>query len=264
MARFMVNARYNLLAAVVLFATGCGLADYQDRLDQQAARVQKFDEANRLLDEPIELPRMPDPADPNTEKNAWPFDPYLRLPRGYSALPKEKTPYPDRFTMFRYAGGGEGATAIFVTAAWVASGKDAKEDAETFTPATFRSRIAVGLADYYAKEYKGVIKFTDKVDPQPREVKALTFYPHPTNPSKIAFKYYAYSDQGHREPKDVSIFEVYLREEAGMQIAIIVQRPVQLLNPTGFTKAIEACLGSLELGSKTDMRRTSFRKARTP
>ncbi|MBI1832371.1 MAG: hypothetical protein HYR84_13090 [Planctomycetes bacterium] len=251
--------------AIVLFgAAGCGLPDYQDRLDKQSVRLQQFDDANRLLDDPIEMPRMADQDDPKTEKKAWPFDLFLRLPRGYSALPKEKTPHPEKFPLFRYSGGSEGATAIFVAAAWVVSGKDDKDEWDTYRPASFRSWVARGLEDYYKTTHKSTITFTDKVDPQPRDVKALTAYPNPSNPSKIGYKHYAYSDEGHRAAKDVSVFDIYLREEGGKQLAIVVQRPVEPINAAGFTKSIEACLGSLDLGGGTEMKRNNFKKAKMP
>src|SRR5439155_9457336 len=102
------------LAVIALTgASGCGLSEYQSRMDEQRTRLQNFDDNNRLLDDPIDMPRLKlkDKDGNPGEKLAWP-DVFLRLPKGYATTPKDKDPYgyvflekQNLFPCYRYAGG---------------------------------------------------------------------------------------------------------------------------------------------------------------
>ena len=61
-------------ALLLLALTGCGLADYEKKMREADARVQRFDEENRLLGDPLTLPT----------DHAPPVDVFLRPPRGVS------------------------------------------------------------------------------------------------------------------------------------------------------------------------------------
>lgn len=72
------------LALLVLALTGCGLADYEKKMRDADARVQRFDEENRLLGDPLALP---------SGDQAPPVDVFLRPPRGVSKNGAENDPY---------------------------------------------------------------------------------------------------------------------------------------------------------------------------
>src|SRR6266704_2826576 len=98
-----------LIVAALIGVGGCGLSDYQKRMDEQRARIQDFDDANRLLDDPIERPiiKAPDGND-FTDKAAWHFETFLRLPKGYGTREKDKTVYGQPkwpYVFVRYTGG---------------------------------------------------------------------------------------------------------------------------------------------------------------
>jgi hypothetical protein len=247
------------IALIVLIgASGCGLSDYQNRMDAQRLRVQEFDDGNRLLDDPIDMPRvkLKDPE----EQTAWPFEIFLRLPKGYSTAPKETEVYKQHFPFCRYSGGSEGATNLFVAAAWI---QDSKKDDEPgrYDARNFRDYVRGALGEYYLKTYTRILPFPEKVEIKSREVRAVTPYPDPSG-AKIPFKTILYTDEGNKQLKDHSAFEVYLREQGGKQVCIVVQRPARPANAEGLNKSIDACLGSLDIGSNASVKRYSYKKAK--
>ena len=74
--------RLALAALPVLALTGCGIADYEKKMQEAEARVKRFDDENALLGDPLVLP-------PRKEMEGPPFDVFLRPPRGVAA--KDKT-----------------------------------------------------------------------------------------------------------------------------------------------------------------------------
>jgi hypothetical protein len=250
---------HGIALIVVIGASGCGLSDYQSRMDAQLARLKDYDDANRLLDDPIEIPRivLKDPKDGSAkDQAAWPFEIFLRLPKGYFTFPKEKEPYNYPFPFYRYAGGSEGATSIFIAAAWIQDPKTSEDQAK-YHVAKFRDYVRGALQDYYFKGLKVPIIFPDKVELKAREVKALTPYPNPSLPLTIPFKTFLLTDAGAKgiDKDKQSVLEVYLREEGGKQICIAVQRPVTPTNATALNKSIETCLSTLDISSEATSKR---------
>jgi len=250
------------IALIVLIgASGCGLSDYQSRMDAQRRRVQEFDEANRLLDDPIDVPRIQirDPKE-NTqiERAAWDFDIFLRLPQGYSTTARDKGPY-NNF-LFRYFGGSEGGLGIFIAAAKVT---DKEQEFGKYSPATFRGYVKPALEDYYLKKYKAHYPLREKYNPDKKEFKVVTAYPNAEAPAKISYTTFTYTDEGNKIPKeDPTAFDVYLHEKSGKQVCIVVHRPLQPANAAKLKASIEACLGSLDITFEAATKRAEYRKAK--
>jgi hypothetical protein len=247
--------RLPALFSLLIGVSGCGLSDYENRMDAQRKRVQDFDEFNRLLGEPVETPVMDESA-------AWPFDVFLRLPKGYGVTPRDKTPYLDHFPFFRYAGGSEGAIDLFIAAAWLTEGK--QEDAYLkYSRANFRIFIQQALERYYAKTNKIAHLFQEKNTSKRRDLafKMHSPYADPEAPAKVGYRYWLYTDESLIKPPDQSAFDVYIHEQAGRQCCIVVHRP---LRPAGaeLTRSIEACLGSLDIGPDAAGKRALAKKAK--
>jgi hypothetical protein len=275
----MTSLRFLVLLAFLLLAgVGCGLSDYQSRMDVQRERVKEFDDANRSLDEPIVIPSIQLSTGPKKDKdgpkddkegiNAWPFDFYLRLPKGYGATPKDKTPYFSPFPCFRYAA-NEADYDIFVAAAMAVDPKSKdKEEFGKYYPDNFRQFVRLAIKEFYFKTYKTELRLPAQDGYQMIEVKTLSPYSNVT--TKIPYKYLAYADD-YQKGKEPTMFRVYWYEESGApreggkdrdpgkQVAIIVHRPMRAQNEP-FDKAIEACLGTLDVSSDAGNKRTQFRK----
>ncbi|MSQ95061.1 MAG: hypothetical protein EXR98_10975 [Gemmataceae bacterium] len=246
----LLQLRYLLLFALFA-ACGCGLSDYQNRMDAQSKRVQEFDDANKILGDPIANPKF-QPPQVKDEGTAWPFEIYLRLPQGFDDKPKDKAPYADPFPCFRYAS-GDATVNIFVVAAKVAEA-NAKPELRHYTPAKFRTLIREALDEFYAKTYRTTSALQVKTKPRTVEKKAVAAYP---DGSSISYEHVQYADAGNT--KNRSIFDVYIRDRYGKQVAIVVHQIVQQGGADHFTTSIDACLGTLDASSEAAGKRIQFK-----
>ena len=242
-------------ALIVLAASGCGLRDYQSRMDEQRKRVQEIDEFHSLLDDPIEMPVMLY-LNSKEEKPAWPFEIYLRLPKGYGMTPKDKTPY--YIPCFRYSG-GDPAYSVFIAAANLVE-SDAKQDVGKYTAKNFRVYVKRAIEDFYVKTYdKFKLTLPEKVEERSDIVKSFALYPDEGKP--MLFKIYEYYDTANVKTKDHSVFRVHLHEDGARQICIVEQRPLRMPNEA-HDKAFRACLRTLDMSPEAATKRSQFKKAR--
>ena len=259
MRLFSTSWRWRILGLLVLGAGGCGLSEYEARMDKQRERVAKFDELNRLLDAPIEMPVVQTAVakDKVEARPAWPFDLFLRLPRGYGTSMKDKNPHNKLFPMVRYAGGDVGMN-VLVVAALVQEPKTPDNPAKhLYEPRSFRAQLRLALAEFCSRTSKIELSFSEKSRYQTHDVAVLT--PYPETAPTIRYEF------GQHAVPRITVpctFEVYLREEAGKQVAIIFQRATQLpaVNADAFNKSVAACLGTLDISAEAAGRRGAFKK----
>lgn len=256
------NLRPRLSLLFALFAaSGCGLSDYQNRMDAQRQRVQEFDAANSLLDDPILMPKiqLPQAKDGSTREGpAWPFDVYLRLPSGLGIFPREKAPYHSSFNpfpCFRYAS-GDVTLGVFVVAAKVAEPK-AKEEPGHFTPADFRIRIREAMEDFYSRTFK--VRYTLQPKGKARLVDKKPVAAYPDGPA-LKYEYLQYTDDGNKEVKSRANFDVYVHERYGKQVAIIVYHLAKQDGAGYLTARVDACLGTLDISNEAANKRLQFKK----
>jgi hypothetical protein len=65
------------LCVIVLTVSGCGVREYEERIERTRLRLQQYDADDQLLGEPISLPHVP-------------FAVYLRLPREVTSTPAQQ------------------------------------------------------------------------------------------------------------------------------------------------------------------------------
>jgi hypothetical protein len=248
-----------LLGALFLGAAGCGLPDYEQKIDAQRTRVAEFDELNRVLDDPVEMPTLPAPKaakDSKEEVPAWPPELFLRLPRGFGSAPKEKALGDPSFPMFRYAG-GELGFSIFVA---IASIQEAKKPAEVgnYPIDYFRFKVREGLFKHQLIVNKADLPIPTKIEYVARRVKVYSPYPER---AEIRFDHLELSDAAIKGRVNPSTFEIFLREEAGRQAAIVLHRPAGKQSAE-HRKIIDASLGTLDLTPESAGKRAQFKKAK--
>jgi hypothetical protein len=249
-----LNALHPLaIVAVFLACAGCGLPDYERRIDAHRARLAAFDEANKLLENPLETPKKGEGN--KDDPPAWHADIFLRLPKGYGTTPKEKQPYNDPFPCFRYSN-GEAHFSIFV-AVNVAPDPKAKEEIGKYHAKNFSFFAKQAILDYYYKNTK--IPITER-KPETRKVAELS--PYPDTAGKITYQYF--QTQLQKKGSEPSVFGIYLHEDAGKQVAILVERPLKLEKADEFNKSLEASLGSLDISSEAASKRAAFKKPAAP
>src|SRR5262249_1439786 len=122
----------------------------------------------------------------------------------------------------------------------------------------FRLFVRLAIQDFYAKTYNAKLRLPEKDQYQVIEVKALS--PFSNVSTRIPYKYLAYADDYLKGKDQPTMFRIYWYEEAGppreggkdrdpgKQVAIIVHRPMRAQNDV-FDKAIDACLGTLDVSS---------------
>lgn len=74
--------KLTLVALPALMLAGCGVADYEKKMQDAEVRVGRFDDENKLLGDPLVLP-------PHKDKEGPPIDVFLRPPKGVTN--QEKT-----------------------------------------------------------------------------------------------------------------------------------------------------------------------------
>jgi hypothetical protein len=241
---------------LVLAASGCGLSDYQNRMDAQQRRVQRFDELNNSLSDPID------------GQATWPFEFYLRLPKGY--VLDKKLAIKDIPFIHRYSSGEPGHN-IFVAAAWLIDPK-AKPAVAGYTAENFRRYMRNAIDLFYFSNYQSDPRFyeqkvklflpADKIDYKSEEVDLIT--PYSEVAPRIGYAVATFSDAENRKQKDHSVFRAYFLEERGAgeadkQVCIIVQRPLRGEHEQ-FDAGIKAMLGTLDVSAQAASKRAQYKQ----
>lgn len=253
------------VALLVLFATGCGMGDYLGRMEAQQRRIQEFDEINRLLDDPIEIP-MVQPVGWKESLPAWswnrtPTEVYFRLPRGFSTTPKDKEPYTEFFPFFRYS--DDSGYSIFVVVALLAE-PDKKDEYGKYHSRRFRTMVKDALDDYYVKTNKLRLPWPAKIESRVESVKRFT--PYPDDAKSLIYQTFEFHDLANPKVQEHSLFRVYFHEDSGKQLCVVTKHPIRQGGEEAdkaFRKAFTASLRTLDLGGEAATRRAQFRKAKT-
>jgi hypothetical protein len=82
--------RAALLAAAALFAAGCALSEYENRMIQEQERIDYLDEEARYLDAPVKLPVPKDAKKDEATRIVQSV--FFRPPRGFTKLDPQQPP----------------------------------------------------------------------------------------------------------------------------------------------------------------------------
>src|SRR5262245_4545061 len=89
----MLGMRRRSFCLLFLLLAGCGLSDYESRIDQERIRVKIFDEENKvlgdLIDRPYDVVKIAEGKEILTQ--IWPFDVFLRVPKDVNNKSEGKT-----------------------------------------------------------------------------------------------------------------------------------------------------------------------------
>jgi hypothetical protein len=84
------------MLALLAALGGCGLSDYEARMREAQARLKRFDEENKLLGEPLQVPTR---TDEKTKAVVPVADAFVRPPRGIMSMPEKE---PRSGLLYRY------------------------------------------------------------------------------------------------------------------------------------------------------------------
>jgi len=244
-----------LLTLFCLIAAGCGLGDYESRMDAERARVKLYDEENRLLGELVEQPseKVRDrEAGGDVDRPVWPFVVCLRLPQGIAGMDSGRFQGVPTVPVFRYP--GKDGYNVFVAAGMlVERNKENVYRPGEWPAEDFRQGVRAGVREYYKKIYD-FIPLKLLKDQAVKDIKARTSWRSEDLPP-LEFERYDGNDNDNKNLKDNSNFDLYIHRQGNRQVAIAVQVPQSLAKEKQTTDAIDLCLKSLDISEQAGDRR---------
>src|SRR5262245_24400198 len=210
--------RVGRVAPLLIILVGCGLSDYEKRIDEQRERLKLFDEESALLFDIIAMPTGKDAYGNEIKK---PFDVFLRLPIGFAGKfdgPKAIFTA-EKQMLFRYSSDKPDKN-ILVAWARVAE-KDGKTppQLDELTPEDFRNRVRGALSDFITRTYSvgGNLPDFQQLKKDPRQVVRNGM------PRTLDFESISFDDA--RQNRYLVFFQVW----SDRQAAVIYQVPEKQL-----------------------------------
>jgi hypothetical protein len=240
------SARASLLfSGLVLAACGCGLGDYEKHMDEEQAFLKEFDDENKALGAPLEMPmksaKVGKTAMPNDD--ALPVKFFLRPPRWTAPKTNEGE---DKTALYRYPG-PPGFNVLFA---------DANLDTNPLTKATikgglapkeFHSQVRGALVQFVLREHKLAVNGWLAADNLSKESLLVK---HQGRQKNLEFDKQVFTEAtpGAKEDPKHHVFEVYYRIDGLSQAAVIYEIPLGFARDQETRRIIEFSLKSLTLG----------------
>lgn len=273
-----------LVVASLLCVGGCGLADYEKRIDDQKAYLQLVDEENELLGTPLEMPTRAVKDDKGILRMIAPLQVefFLRpinvfatkynlvevetklgttVSKGISSKYKADDPpftY-EGLPIFRYEG-PKGFNVLATTAFVAPDKKDSRQlPAGALKVKDFQQRVRGALADYFQKQSGRVVSWLspehEKTKPDTRTI------PNPRGkPTQITFDKQDLAEQADK--KSGSLFHLYFTSTPLQQGAIIFQVPAAKSDDAILKRAIHLSVNSYGLALDALKKRADYRRMR--
>lgn len=247
------------------FAVGCGLSEYEKRIDQQSQALKRYDDESKSLADPLEFPLIVD-VKTSAAKRILPVELYLRPPKGTAVKPivvEEATSANASLACFA----GPAGFNVLVTDSRIAvETKDPKAVKLGMTPKEFRQYVRQGLAAFYEKEFKKRIDWSlaDKTD---KKSMAISSSKGPA--TNLVVEYQILTDDpdpGKKDPpadktkSDYHDFRVYFYQTGTEQAAIIYQVPAAKRMDGEVNKAVDYSIRTLALGANAMTKRQEIRQ----
>jgi hypothetical protein len=237
------------MAIAFVLAGGCGLSDYEKRMDEQRDRLNLIDEENAALGDLID---MPSGKDPYGGEIKVPFEIFLRVPKGVSGAFQERDSLYvfEKQLLVRYIGN---KTDVNVFAAWA---RIAEKDAKTkpkedeVLPEDFHRRVRGALMDFIARTgFNANPPNFNQANKDPRQVL------RDGKMRKLDLESLAFDDP--RPEPQRSRFLVYFLTWNDRQGAVVYQVPLKDVGQ--YTKGVDISLRTLEIANIAQAQRAAFR-----
>jgi hypothetical protein len=231
-----------LLTVLALLAAGCGLDDYERRMDEERARVKALLEENKHLGEQFVPPSNLEEPDPEKQPALQRAEVFLRLPRGISPTPAEEPAKDPTQLPVREPPTRSGTTDLYRCPGpkgynvFVAATIDEKMPSDQF-----RGEVLAALRDYWTKKAKRLLPVEGRT-PTTRVLQPGLWRGTKLPPVKVGEVLFD-------EPpgtQNGSRFAAYFHQAEGRQLAVIYQVP---LADSSARAAIERSIATVALGS---------------
>jgi hypothetical protein len=256
-----------LFSLALLSACGCGLRDYESKIDDRRYYLALYDEENKYLNSVgVSAPRE---KIKGATKNYWPnpLDIYLKVPKEISTTLQEKdgsSAYfqgdpPSEMRLFRYGAGRDYAVFValgFITPAVKEKGKNPRP--QEWPIAAFRDQVRGALMDYCRKELRHNPTEIPLFDRNTSKTEVAPPSPERTGSPlpAVSFDSLAFYVTLPPSKNDTGRtlqyrFEAYFHQEEGRQAAVIYQMPKSFETDDDYRKANEWSLKSFAIDPNT-------------
>jgi hypothetical protein len=252
------------LVWLALTNSGCGLADYEERLKENRSRIKSIEDEGKLLGDPIDPP-PPKQDGPNPLAFAE-SKIFLCLPRAFKCKAPTKGPvsWGKYVQLFDFEGTESRSVLI------------AASTAETTDTAAFERDVWLAFTHYLATRLPK--QFLAVVEPdQPKQVELQPLRLGKETPLPLKFTKWSYEEpkqafvkkdpspaasdkDGSKSPADKQAcrYLIYFYHRDTLRVAIIYQVPAARADEAATINGIDASLKSLAVGFEGDLRRISL------
>jgi hypothetical protein len=234
-------------AGCSLLAWGCGLSDYETHMDEEQAYLKDFDDENKFLGGPLEMPPKMD------SKTKMPTDAlrvkfFLRPPQSTATkVPPNEVFSFQQVNLYRYPGGA-GFNVLFTSGELDKNPLTQHEVHGGIAPKDFRSQVRGALAQFVKKQYG--VNATSWLTEDSLETVNYPVRNLHGRPGNLTFERQGFRDTppGAKEDPKHRSFELYYCIDGINQAAIVYEIPVQFSRDTDTRKKVDFSLKSLVLG----------------
>lgn len=233
------------VAAVCLALLGCGLSDYEARMDASREYIARYDEENKILNEVIDQPsETVNVRGKDETREVWPFVVMLRLPRGISGtLSDKKQRLSPAFPLYVFSGAD---SYVYVAAGTAVEKTDTKTGALSTEDFRKGALDAIATGYYFRQGEKFFSKppalTPEKVTKQPNPLRRLSTAPPPLTFEALTF-------QAMNTNRAEYQFQLYHLRQDVRQVIVIYQIPLARTGPDT-NKAIDMSLKTLNIGDR--------------
>lgn len=238
--------------AALAYVLGCGLSDYEKRMDEQREKMRAFDEEVLLLGDLIEMPYQLDAK--NKKIPLIPFDVFLRMPKGVSAKfggAGATYTYANQ-PLYRYSG-NQTDFNVFIAGAKVLDKKSKtppKDD--QVSPDDFRFRVRGGLQDFFSRQHGVGLQIPD--DAKYKKDRRAAFRKGALR--QLQFDALEVEDPRVQNPSKLFIF---FHDWVDRQVAVVYQVPKAKADAS-FNKTLDISLKTLEISPLASQLRSAFKR----
>lgn len=253
-----------VLAALVLGAAGCGLADYEQHIDKQREYLKLYDEENELLGPPLEMPKrvIKDAKGGIRQDEPLTVGFFLRPPKGIASKFKQDDPpfVYEGLPLIRYPGPKDppGYNVLVTTALLAPDKKDGRPEIKgAMKVKDFQRRVRGALMDFHQKQTGRVVGWLSP-EFEKTGIETQTSISLQGKPAQIFFQTQELAEQADK--KSGALYKVYFTSTPIAQGAIIYQIPAEAKDNATLKRAIQLSVKSYGLADAkqklTDYRRT--------
>lgn len=252
-----------------VFLSGCGLSDYERKIDEQQERIREVDEQAKMLGEPLQLPVFKEGDEEIPRLRQWGV--FLVPPKIISSELVAEDAFGNPKFLYRYAG-PEGYNIFLGAKPRPAKDKEPAVDDQQSNPKanaqlTFFDQVEFALRFYCYQQWKvgePLIPVPPAKSIESRQITVNSFRVGNLPPADtVLTEYVLQSPEKVAEP---ARFQIYTLAKDQMEIAVVYQYPEKLVSDRKafdeWQKTVENSLKTLQIGARGEQRMMIYQRAK--